>query len=710
MEKHSEPNRRKSRIWGAVGDMRGRVVVALVCVVAVAAAAMAASFVRVSDKQLQAIESAQAAGEAAMLRGMLGSQQAALLSLLVPMAHWDAIYEYLEAKDPNGFMWSLFSHGWAFLETNNLEAVLFVLPNGTMLNGLMWGPDRTSKVRASETLRRQVVDQLLNKGSASGIFWIPETSIPVIVASEYARRIFLASSDVGWIVYGRNMQSLLRPVAETSNICLSFLTNTTECRAIESIWKGTPVKAGEQYHEDTVNHMVATASKRSCAHVTCSSAANQTHGTYLATGVVFSDEMGVPRVSAVIRGIRFDAATIGTYMRYILAICCSALIAIFLLVYMLVELSVLRILSSLSRKIIAASNGTEFIMQNIYPEDVLRRLRSSVLDAKVVTRYLNGLYSRMDDIVFESKASKVMTIGDAYVTLSQKIQEMANPGDIFCCSTTKDVLEAHEKGHYVFDSVAETEGKAMHVWKLSSTSSESSNSDTESKRSLSTTGLLSVMVDDMSINLSADDDESLLRRVLRSLRLGAVAGMAVLLAASIAAFAVFLLTMLDASSRESIKHRAVADGTRFSNVLDESDPVDYIKAGNPNGKFWQDWFADGTIFNKKGLDGSLYYLPNGTLFNSLGFNYATSSPVSEVIASIEGLQRTIGALADCTSIPILKPNIGFKAVKKFYDAHHGLYAAKVEVVVQAVPSYKVLFWSDLHDGGEADITMQMMPL
>eukprot|EP00727_Mastigamoeba_balamuthi_P002278 m51a1_g12047 putative adenylate guanylate cyclase (601) ;mRNA; f:3497-6378 len=585
MEKHSEPNSRKIRIWGVVGDMRGRVVVALVCVVAVAAAAMAASFVRVSDTQLRAIESAQAAGEAAMLRGMLDSQQAALLSLVVPIAHWDALYEYLEAQDPEGFMWSLFSHGWAFLEANNLEAVLFILPNGTMLNGLMWGPDRTSKVRASETLRRQVADQLLHKGSASGILWIPETSIPVIVASEYARRIFLASSDVGWIVYVRNMRSLLRPVAEASNICLSFLTNTTECREIKSIWKGTPVKAGEQYHEDTVKHVVATASELSCAHVMCSSAANQTHGTYLATGVVFSDEMGVPRVSAVIRGIRFDAETISSYMRYILAICCSALIAIFLLVYMLVELSVLRILSSLQ---------TEFIMQNIYPEDVLRRLKSgqtisqtfqgtsvlfadicnftlwsSVLDAKVVIGYLNELYSRMDDIVHETRATKVMTVGDAYVTLSQQIQEMANPGEILCCATTKDALEAHEKGHYLFDSAAETGVVCAHVWRLSSTGSEQSCSDATSKMTLSTTGLLSIMVDDTSISFFSDDGESLLRRVLRSLRLGAVAGMAVLLAASIAAFTVFLLTMLDASSRESIKHRAVADGTRFSNVLKE---------------------------------------------------------------------------------------------------------------------------------------------
>eukprot|EP00727_Mastigamoeba_balamuthi_P004868 m51a1_g1438 hypothetical protein (225) ;mRNA; f:115069-118946 len=61
--------------------------------------------------------------------------------------------------------------------------------------------------------------------------------------------------------------------------------------------------------------------------------------------------------------------------QYIITICCSALAIIFLLVYLLVQLSVLCILSFLSRQIICAvTDMTEFIMQN--PKEVLRRLRS----------------------------------------------------------------------------------------------------------------------------------------------------------------------------------------------------------------------------------------------------------------------------------------------------------------------------------------------
>eukprot|EP00727_Mastigamoeba_balamuthi_P012367 m51a1_g7753 putative adenylate guanylate cyclase (809) ;mRNA; f:57095-61312 len=739
MENHSSGGRRCTEhgCAGAAGDMRSRVVAALVGVVAVAAAAMAASFVRVSATQLQAIEGAQASSEAAMLRGMLVSQQAALRSLLVPLAHIDDVYNYLAAQDPMGHFWIMVSQYWALLETNDLEAALFVLPNGTMLNGLMWGPDRASKIRASESLARQVGAQLVRTGSASGIFWVAETCVSQAVLSA--------------------ILTLHRMTRNTAVVVQTELTSTSECHAIKGIWKGTPVQVGQQFYEDTVNHMVAKASELACAQVTCSSASNQTHDTYLATGVVLSDGEGVARVYAVIRGIRFDAETIGTYMRYIIAICCSALAAIFLLVYLLVELSVLRrtedrikirgkseirnvtravneLLSALERR----TMQTEFIMQNIYPEEVLRRLRSgqstsqtfqdtsvlfvdicnftlwftgdraqgrthalirsSALDPKIVTRYLNGLYSRMDDIVHMNRATKVMTIGDAYVvasgvaqgqidythdiseiafafsssaiiglkkkfyelwgpsvTLSQQIQEMANPGSILCCGATKDALEARNKGHYLFDSFVDADGK-MHAWKLSSVDNDRDLLETQSERSLSSAGLLSVMADDMSVIYSPDDGESLSRRVLRSLRFGSVLGITALLAASIVAFTVFLLTMLDASSRESIRHRAVADGTRISKVLSEvltimrlegglfsawTAPVDYVSAGIPDGQFWKMWIADGSVFNQQGLDGIVYVLPNGTIFNSLGYDYATAS-----LRNISTEEKTVLALQE----------------------------------------------------------------
>eukprot|EP00727_Mastigamoeba_balamuthi_P012366 m51a1_g7752 putative family 3 adenylate cyclase (801) ;mRNA; f:51646-56486 len=444
----------RAALTAAPGDARVRVAGALAAVVAAAAVAMAVALWGVAGTQLRAMEGRQAAAEAALLHGALCSQLDALRTLLLPHAHWDAVYEYLEQRDPVGPVWVLFTQGYDFLEANDLEAALFVLPNGTMLNGFMWGPGRRDKVRASETLSRQVGALLLSTGSSNGLFWIPETDTPVVVQSEAGRPSFGTSDDVGWVVFARNTHSLLRPIVEVANLCLSF-----------------------------------------GAQLTCSSAANQTHDTYLATGVVLSDEQGVPRVYTVIRGIRSDATTLNTYNTYIISICCSALLAIVVLVYLLMELSVLRILSHL------------------------------------------------------------------------------------------------------------------------------------------------IMAEDMAINFESDGDEWLLTRLLKSLRLGAAAGMTVLLAVSVAALSVFLSLMLSASARELIQNRAVADGTRISNVLNQAlndlmlqggtyaswdDPVNYVSQGMADGKFWDDWVADGSAFARDGVDGVIYFLPDGTVLNSIGFNYAES--------------------------------------------------------------------------------------
>eukprot|EP00727_Mastigamoeba_balamuthi_P012370 m51a1_g7756 hypothetical protein (119) ;mRNA; f:94732-95350 len=104
--------------------------------------------------------------------------------------------------------------------------------------------------------------------------------------------------------------------------------------------------------------------------MTCSSAANKSDNSYLAIGVVLCDEEGVPRVYTVIRGVRSDAATVDPAIKYIIGICSGALAAIVVLVALLMEFSVLRILSSLSRKIISLSNNPYVRPQVSFQSDI----------------------------------------------------------------------------------------------------------------------------------------------------------------------------------------------------------------------------------------------------------------------------------------------------------------------------------------------------
>ena len=63
----------------------------------------------------------------------------------------------------------------------------------------------------------------------------------------------------------------------------------------------------------------------------------------------------------------------------------------------------------------------------------------------------------------------------------------------------------------------------------------------------------------------------------------------------------------------------------------------------------------------------------------------------------------IGLACDATPIPIPHPRMQFEAAKEYYDAHHNVYADKIEVAVSASPPYQALFWSQAFNGSVAGI-------
>eukprot|EP00727_Mastigamoeba_balamuthi_P004248 m51a1_g13820 putative adenylate guanylate cyclase (312) ;mRNA; r:424914-431003 len=96
-----------------------------------------------SATELRTLESRQALEEAALLYGVLNSQLSSLNGQVTDFSNWNYVYFYLAAKDPHGPFWALLTHGYSFLELMDLEGAMFIMPNGTMLNGFMWGANRT---------------------------------------------------------------------------------------------------------------------------------------------------------------------------------------------------------------------------------------------------------------------------------------------------------------------------------------------------------------------------------------------------------------------------------------------------------------------------------------------------------------------------------------------------------------------------------------
>eukprot|EP00727_Mastigamoeba_balamuthi_P004809 m51a1_g14326 putative family 3 adenylate cyclase (1262) ;mRNA; r:83132-88017 len=444
-------------------NMRAHLAAALAAVVAVCVAASAVAQQQASRGHLRTLERRQSSEEAALLLGALGKQLDALSVQSQSVARWNAMYEYMAQRVPGGEAWRLLALGFAF---QGAAAIFTVLPDGTTLDGVMIGANGTL-VGASSSLVADVVQQLASRGVARGLFWIPETCVahsggssatdaevasyslgratPVLVQSHYVRLGNGTGADVGWLVFSRDARQPLQQVAETADLC------------------------------DAVGSVPAPASAFRGAPLACSATKQRAEGTYLGTGLVLSDEMGAPRVRVLLRGIRADAPTIESATSFVVAVCCAALVVIACTIDVLIEAFALRLLVRLSRRIVAVSTNvnpgvrlsiagrtelrsvtravnhllgaleakteqTEHILRSIFPEEVLLRIKrgesnsltypeatvlfadvcnftlwSSSQSPETVTQYLNGLYSRMDEAVHRERATKVKTIGDAYV-------------------------------------------------------------------------------------------------------------------------------------------------------------------------------------------------------------------------------------------------------------------------------------------------------
>eukprot|EP00727_Mastigamoeba_balamuthi_P013246 m51a1_g8544 putative adenylate guanylate cyclase (2281) ;mRNA; f:55795-65869 len=699
------------------------------------AAVLAVTFVFSTREKLSHLERGQAAQEAKTLFGVMNNQVAALKSLVGSYAWMDGLYRYMVR--PVSIAWAMYTQD---LKQRNLQAFFLVLPNGTMLRGLMWNANHTDTVAASPTFVQGVGANLAHKGVADGLYWIPETcDTSVIVVSQYVKYTNGTGNNVGWLVLAQNVQTIVPQVAQVADICVAL-----------------------------------------------------THSSYLAIGMVLSDEVGegTPRVNVLIRGIRNDAPTIESTTRFMVVICCCSLFAIFVLVCLLMEFFVLRILATLSNKIVDVSahtiNGerlevtgkselrnvnravnellaaletkteqTEHILRSIYPEEVLGRIKrgesnnltfpeatvlfvdicnftlwSSALTPDVVTKYLNGLFSAMDEVVHREGLTKVATIGDAYivvsgmrpgqsnnamaiaaiafkftrhplaacrprlrsalaprmcydrvmdhsdqplafrmgiatgqcssamigrnkkffelwgpsVTLSQQLQESASPGEVVCCAQTRLALQAANGDAFQFvphgEVAAEDGGPARQSWRLVIAARDTPRTETDSQRSLSSTGLLSIMAEDAGIAFLSYSKESLCGRFLRSLRFGAVVGVAALMAVAVVALVVFLMSALAGATAELMDRRAVVDITRASHALQSSldalkgiaaawagweNAAEFIADENPNGFLWQSLWANGLIVSKTALDGGVFLTLNGTVVNGIGYDYPSGA-------------------------------------------------------------------------------------
>eukprot|EP00727_Mastigamoeba_balamuthi_P008971 m51a1_g4697 hypothetical protein (173) ;mRNA; r:218463-219112 len=158
--------------------VRFHVLAALLVVVAAAVGLSTGLIGRLAQNELHSLESSQADEEAALFFGAFSNQLSVIGTAASLIACWDLMYEYMAAQDPEGEFWKVsLGNGTDMLTGLGLQGYMLVLPNGTMMNGIMWNAEGNASTIPPAVLGQQVGAALVQKGEASGLYWIQETSV-----------------------------------------------------------------------------------------------------------------------------------------------------------------------------------------------------------------------------------------------------------------------------------------------------------------------------------------------------------------------------------------------------------------------------------------------------------------------------------------------------------------------------------------------------
>eukprot|EP00727_Mastigamoeba_balamuthi_P008960 m51a1_g4687 putative adenylate guanylate cyclase with integral membrane sensor (833) ;mRNA; r:185178-188861 len=284
---------------------------------------------------------------------------------------WDQFWQYLKDAEPWGeFYQSLCSGNWSLL-FYRASAIVFILPNGELLNGQFFVWENYTVVQpVQESLWRQFSRALTTTGKAEGLFYDPLSDTLNVATSSVVHKSDWSGDFVGWIVMARDVNLDLPQSAFQADLCLSLFLHREEMD--KSLWglyeplvssgslinisKSVTGTTGPQAQVQTTplaGH-VATPSR-----LHCSPMSNVSESSYLGVGGVVADVDGEPVAYLYIRSRRTARLTMLENMEKLCLLCGAALVAHWVAVCVLLETAVLRQLSAFSSQIVSIANSKD---------------------------------------------------------------------------------------------------------------------------------------------------------------------------------------------------------------------------------------------------------------------------------------------------------------------------------------------------------------
>eukprot|EP00727_Mastigamoeba_balamuthi_P011846 m51a1_g7284 putative adenylate guanylate cyclase catalytic domain protein (1235) ;mRNA; r:28362-33495 len=358
---------------------------------------------------------------------------------------WTEMYDYLEGGDPSVAV--LYDDSYMI----EFDLTTFSLYNasGDWFNGITHLEDGTEGGMAipnvSVAFRETIGDSLKRYGNVKGLFYDAVYDRLDLVMSGLVKRDDASGGVVGWCVLSRVISKLLPSVAETAGLCLASY-GADEVDTVDSAIRDMWDKA--EPHDGIVSGVVSHEAASSVfGHLRCNVDNNvsETDEPLLASTSVLLDNLGDKRSFLVVLRERTYEPIASSRDR----VESTGKVEFHKITYAV---------NHLLDKLEAETERTNVILQNIFPKAVLDKIKngetgddfytdtavlmvditnftlwSSGMSPQGVIDFLNNLYSEMDATTSEYGATKVRTIGDAYIVASGIPNP--NPESAYICAT-----------------------------------------------------------------------------------------------------------------------------------------------------------------------------------------------------------------------------------------------------------------------------------
>eukprot|EP00727_Mastigamoeba_balamuthi_P012487 m51a1_g7861 putative periplasmic ligand-binding sensor domain-containing protein (966) ;mRNA; f:257529-262278 len=211
-----------------VRSLRLRISFLLFLLSIVGVVVMLGMLLRVSNTANKSLLGQIGEGNVVRMASMLVATQSEMQSTTVSWATWDAGYDFvLNGDQPNTSFWVSNFGGTKFFRSYQMDAVMYILRNGTLRRGAAYGYFERKQRNLSDAEVRVVADYLVAHDTFVGVMNDPIDGVPRIVSASKVAHSDGSGDHIGWLVMTRDVRTLMGEWTYDAVLCAGMALRDT---------------------------------------------------------------------------------------------------------------------------------------------------------------------------------------------------------------------------------------------------------------------------------------------------------------------------------------------------------------------------------------------------------------------------------------------------------------------------------------------------